>query len=109
MYDTVEWVEYRTEFLQVNPFCYSCPNRARVVDHWKAHKGSEDLFWNETNFIPLCKKCHDTVTSLYDRHNPPKTEEKLKWLAQQRMINDINLKVKVLQKKLKKQNYDGTP
>jgi 5-methylcytosine-specific restriction endonuclease McrA len=101
MYDTVEWVEYRNIFLGINPRCYACGKSARVVDHWKAHKGSEELFWKVDNFIPLCKEDHDFVTGSFDRHNPPKTEEKLKWLADARLKNDISFKIKVVPRQLK--------
>lgn len=108
-YDTASWVEYRNKFLALNPLCYACGSRATVVDHWKAHKGSKELFWKEDNYIPLCKSHHDFITGMFDRHNPPKTDEKLKWLAKFRMDNDVTIRVKILSIKLKRQISDDIP
>lgn len=96
LYDTATWTEFRNRFLSVNPKCYCCGQRAVVVDHIVGHKGKEELFWNETNYIPLCKSDHDTITGLFDRHNPPKTEEKLVWIANKRIQTGTNTKVKVV-------------
>jgi 5-methylcytosine-specific restriction endonuclease McrA len=102
MYETLDWVEYRNIFLRENPICYACGNSARVVDHIVAHKGDEELFWKEDNFMPLCKSCHDIVTGNFDRHNPPKTEEKVKWVSDMRLKNDISCKIKVIGRRLKR-------
>lgn len=40
--------------------------RATVVDHIKPHRGDKALFWDEHNWQPLCKKCHDTKTGKED-------------------------------------------
>jgi len=32
---------------------------ATVVDHIIPHKGDDKLFWDQTNWQPLCKECHD--------------------------------------------------
>lgn len=101
MYKTATWAEFRVLFLQYNPKCYVCGVPARIVDHIVAHKGDESLFWKETNYIPLCKSDHDFITAAYDRFNPPKTEEKLKWISYRRHSNDITTKVKVLPLPLK--------
>lgn len=95
-YDTSSWVEFRNRFIAANPKCYCCEERATVVDHWMAHKGAYKLFWNETNYIPLCKPHHDAVTGLFDRHNPPKTKEKLEWINGIRLQNGITRRVKVV-------------
>lgn len=34
---------------------------ATVVDHVIPHKGDLGLFWDLTNWQPLCKLCHDSV------------------------------------------------
>jgi hypothetical protein len=86
LYDTMEWVEYRNLFLRENPKCYCCGQRSVVVDHVIAFKGDKKLFWNPTNYIPLCKSEHDTITALFDRYNPPKTEQKMIWIAARRLI-----------------------
>jgi 5-methylcytosine-specific restriction protein A len=32
---------------------------AAVVDHIRPHRGDAVLFWDETNWQPLCRPCHD--------------------------------------------------
>jgi len=39
---------------------------AGVVDHIVPHKGDADLFWQRTNWQPLCKPCHDRKTATED-------------------------------------------
>lgn len=61
------WEKYRKIYLQEHPLCVDCLSKkilraATVVDHIVAHKGNEDLFWNEANHQALCKKCHDMKT-----------------------------------------------
>ena len=41
---------------------------ATVVDHIKPHRGDAKLFWDETNWQPLCKSCHDHKTMTEDRN-----------------------------------------
>jgi 5-methylcytosine-specific restriction protein A len=36
--------------------------KATVVDHIIPHRGDPTLFWDESNWQPLCKKCHDQKT-----------------------------------------------
>ena len=36
---------------------------ATVVDHIIPHKGDMDIFWDEDNWQPLCKRCHDQKTA----------------------------------------------
>jgi 5-methylcytosine-specific restriction endonuclease McrA len=100
LYQTQNWVEYRNKFLAVNPKCYACGERAVVVDHIVSHKGDEKLFWDETNFIPLCKKCHDTITGLFDRHVVANVEGKLKWINAKRLETNTATKVRVVTTKI---------
>ncbi|HPJ03272.1 MAG TPA: HNH endonuclease signature motif containing protein [Candidatus Limiplasma sp.] len=67
-YDS-QWQKARTRFLKQNPLCTEClrNNRivpATVVDHIIPHRGDETLFWDESNWQPLCKPCHDRKTGL---------------------------------------------
>lgn len=96
MYRDPDWKDFSKRFLQVNGRCYSCGHKSEVTDHLVAHKGSEKLFTQNDNVIPLCAKCHNTVTALYDRKPVQKYEDKLKWLAKSRERNDLNFKVKVI-------------
>jgi 5-methylcytosine-specific restriction protein A len=66
-----KWQKARKTFLQKNPLCAECDksNRvtaATVVDHIKPHKGDQKLFWNKSNWQPLCKRCHDRKTARED-------------------------------------------
>ena len=98
-----EWAAYRFRFLHYNTSCYSCGyvppegERNLQVDHIIPAKVDEDkYFWKEDNYIPLCHSCHSTVTALYDKFNPPKTEEKLEWLGDMRTRHNITKPVKVV-------------
>lgn len=65
IYTTPRWRRERTAFLAVNPLCIDHKNRglvveAVIVDHRIPHRGDEILFWDKTNWQPLCKRCHDS-------------------------------------------------
>lgn len=65
-YDT-RWQRYRLSFLATHPLCVMCQEQGRVVaasvvDHIKAHKGDQQLFWDPTNHRAVCKPCHDART-----------------------------------------------
>lgn len=67
-----EWQKARKFFLKRHPWCARCKEKGRlvpatVVDHIKPHRGDLDLFWNEKNWQPLCKSCHDHKTMTEDR------------------------------------------
>lgn len=62
-----KWQRARTRFLHQHPLCVECQKEGRlvkatVVDHIKPHRGDPVLFWDETNWQPLCKPCHDKKT-----------------------------------------------
>lgn len=59
LYRTSRWRTERVEFLTRNPMCVYCRDLANVVDHKTPHKGDEALFWDQTNWQPCCKPCHD--------------------------------------------------
>ena len=40
--------------------------RATVVDHIIPHRGDRILFWDQNNWQPLCKPCHDRKTGEED-------------------------------------------
>jgi len=55
-------------FLSEHPFCEHCQQAGRlraasVVDHVIPHRGDEELFWAEHNWMALCKSCHDRKTA----------------------------------------------
>lgn len=61
------WRKARALFLQKHPLCVFCQAEgklvpATVVDHAIPHRGDPRLFWDEKNWQPLCKDCHDQKT-----------------------------------------------
>lgn len=71
-YDS-RWRIARNRFLKANPLCVRCKEKgkltkATIVDHIKPHRGDKELFWDESNWQPLCKRCHDTKTMTEDRY-----------------------------------------
>lgn len=75
-----KWQAASKRFLKANPFCanpyghhepfnlvtgeqYAASLvKATLVDHIKPHRGNMDLFWNESNWQPLCHGCHSFKT-----------------------------------------------
>ena len=62
-----KWRKARARFLRRNPLCAECRKEGRltpamVVDHVIPHRGNQALFWDEGNWQPLCKVCHDKKT-----------------------------------------------
>lgn len=68
-----KWQKARTRFLKAHPLCVECQKegkyvRATVVDHIVPHRGDPVLFWDESNWQPLCKHHHDSKTMTEDRY-----------------------------------------
>lgn len=66
------WQKARKRFLAAHPWCVRCRDKgqlvpATMVDHIRPDRGDSDLFWNEKNWQPLCKSCHDHKTMTEDR------------------------------------------
>lgn len=62
-----KWQKARARYLKVHPLCVHCAReerlvKATVVDHITPHRGDPVLFWDESNWQPLCKPCHDKKT-----------------------------------------------
>ena len=62
-----KWRRARKRFLRSHPLCANCLSQgvltpATVVDHIVPHRGDRALFWDENNWQPLCKSCHDRKT-----------------------------------------------
>lgn len=71
-YDS-RWRNARARFLKKHPLCVKCfeqgkLEKATVVDHIVPHRGNQELFWDENNWQPLCKTCHDSKTMTEDRY-----------------------------------------
>ena len=67
------WRKARKHFLKLHPLCKKCREQGRfvkaeVVDHIVPHRGDEKLFWDESNWQALCKRCHDSKTMTEDRY-----------------------------------------
>lgn len=65
------WQRARVGFLSKHPLCTRCQDvdrltPATVVDHIVPHKGDKLLFWDSSNWQPLCKPCHDHKTATED-------------------------------------------
>lgn len=75
------WQASRTRYLAEHPLCEQIktsdgrtlptrhpdrPALAAVVDHITPHRGDQELFWDENNWQPLCKGCHDWKTATLD-------------------------------------------
>ena len=64
------WRESREWFLNAKPSCVKCLEHkgqnipATVVDHIVPHRGDMRLFWDQSNWQALCKKCHDVKTAI---------------------------------------------
>lgn len=96
LYKTADWVKYSRKFLELNPRCYSCGEPSQVTDHVVVHKGDMELFQKTDNSLPLCVRCHNTVTAKFDRYGKSKLQDKLQWLASNRAIKGLSFSVKVL-------------
>lgn len=65
------WRKARHQFLQKHPLCAECQKEGRyvkatVVDHIIPHRGDTKLFWDRSNWQPLCKHHHDVKTRTED-------------------------------------------
>lgn len=69
---TKEWERERREYLAAYPFCRRCGAPADLVDHIQPHKGNKVLFWNRSNWQPLCTPCHSGAKQSEDRRNQRK-------------------------------------
>lgn len=67
------WQKAREGFLRDNPLCCYCERDGRpltpatVVDHKIPHRGDQALFWDQSNWQPLCKTCHDTLKKIEEK------------------------------------------
>ena len=65
------WRSARLLFLNDNPLCKYCKANdiitgADVVDHILPHRGNQELFWDQSNWQPLCYSCHSIKTTTVD-------------------------------------------
>lgn len=60
-----KWQKARAEFLRSHPLCVMCEAEGRVtaatvVDHITPHRGNQSLFWDRSNWAPLCAHHHSS-------------------------------------------------
>lgn len=72
-----KWQKARISFLSLHPLCVMCEREGRitaatVVDHRVPHQGNEALFWDQTNWDPLCKKHHDSDKKMIEAGKKPR-------------------------------------
>lgn len=65
------WRSARELYLADEPLCRNCMLQniitgADVVDHIIPHRGDHELFWDQTNWQPLCYSCHSIKTTTID-------------------------------------------
>lgn len=68
---TYQWQQARAVYLLQNPLCVHCQQAGRVqlateVDHIVAHRGDQQLFWDQGNWQGLCKPHHSEKTARED-------------------------------------------
>lgn len=67
LYNNARWRAASRAYLDRHPVCARCTELAAVVDHVIPHRGDYGLFWRDTNWQPLCKRCHDRKTATEDK------------------------------------------
>jgi len=64
---TAEWQREAASFLSVYSSCRLCGRAATLVDHKIPHKGDKRLFWDRSNWQPLCTPCHSSTKQAAER------------------------------------------
>lgn len=67
-----KWQQERKKFLAEHPLCEMCAATghtapATVVDHKHPHRGNQDLFWDQSNWLALCVRHHNRDAQRRDR------------------------------------------
>tara|TARA_B100000809_G_scaffold160573_1_gene157955 strand:- start:43 stop:348 length:306 start_codon:yes stop_codon:yes gene_type:complete len=62
------WQRARLVYLKANPLCKTCSSKgktrqATVVDHIIPHRDDIKVFWDTSNWQPLCIWCHNSKTA----------------------------------------------
>lgn len=65
------WLRASKLFLMRHPLCAECARHgiatpATEVDHIIPHRGNMKLFWDRSNWQPLCHECHSRKTAMFD-------------------------------------------
>jgi 5-methylcytosine-specific restriction endonuclease McrA len=79
MYNTARWRKLRAKVLKENPCCFKCgiskKETALHVHHLIEPRGNEELFFDETNLVPVCASCHRVLTVQEIQNRRKKTEK----------------------------------
>lgn len=64
-----QWQKARRLYLREFPLCVMCAKEGRVtpateVDHIRPHDGDRLLFWDRSNWQPMCRSCHSRKTAV---------------------------------------------
>ena len=67
LYSTPRWKQERKRFLNLHSLCIYCRQKgiaahATFVDHKKPHRGDDVMFWDQSNWQPLCRHCSNVKT-----------------------------------------------
>lgn len=55
---TSKWATESKAYLVAHPTCVACGKPSQCVDHKVAHKGDMKLFWDRSNWQPMCIACN---------------------------------------------------
>ncbi|MCA0944506.1 HNH endonuclease [Salipiger pacificus] len=68
LYWSARWKEESKAFLRERPWCCvpDCDRPSDTVDHNEPHKGDLGLFWDQSNWRPICHRCHSRKTARQD-------------------------------------------
>lgn len=69
---TSKWDKEAAAYKRQHPLCCMCKALGRitptaVVDHISPHKGDPKLFWDRTNWQPLCAEHHNRDKQLIEK------------------------------------------
>ena len=70
LYNTSKWRKLRAFILKNQPYCNNCGATEKLEIHHRIQpKGNPELFYDESNLVPLCGLCHKNVTAREIRSN----------------------------------------
>lgn len=64
---TGAWDKARAAFLRRHRLCAFCGAPADVVDHKTPHRGDKAIFWDKSQWQPLCTPCHSGAKQRQER------------------------------------------
>ena len=62
LYESARWRRESKEFLKKYPCCFICGKPSKITDHIIPHRGDVTLFWDQSNWQPMCWSCHSRKT-----------------------------------------------